>query len=101
VTVQAEKAARFRAFVAQAIRLAANAGLAGSSPEDLPLGRAGSAVRNVDRPVNVLVGLRGASLTLADLFAFGAVVRAAEEMQTQGTFAFADDAPPLADMELP
>jgi 2-methylisocitrate lyase-like PEP mutase family enzyme len=64
-----------------------------------------SVVRSVDRPVNVLMGLRGAQLSLAELStlgvrrisvgsalhrtALGAFLRAAQEMQEQGTFTFA------------
>jgi 2-methylisocitrate lyase-like PEP mutase family enzyme len=62
----------------------------------------------VDRPVNVLMGLPGVELTLAELsdlgvkrvsvgsnlarVALGAFVRAAREMREQGTFAFGADA---------
>jgi 2-methylisocitrate lyase-like PEP mutase family enzyme len=65
-------------------------------------------VSSVDRPVNVVMGLRGANLSLAELSAlgvrrvsigsalaraaFGAFLRAAREMRGQGTFSFADDA---------
>jgi 2-methylisocitrate lyase-like PEP mutase family enzyme len=65
-------------------------------------------IGSVDRPVNVLMGLRGAQLTLAELSAMGArrisvgstlqraalgaFFRAAEEMRQQGTFTFAKDA---------
>jgi 2-methylisocitrate lyase-like PEP mutase family enzyme len=65
-------------------------------------------VRSVDRPVNVLMGLQGVRLSLADLSAIGvrrvsvgsalcrvalsAFLRAAREMREHGTFAFADDA---------
>jgi 2-methylisocitrate lyase-like PEP mutase family enzyme len=65
-------------------------------------------VSSVDRPVNVLMGLGGIRLTLADLseigvkrvsvgaalsrVALGAFLRAAREMRDHGTFAFADDA---------
>jgi 2-methylisocitrate lyase-like PEP mutase family enzyme len=65
-------------------------------------------VRSVDRPVNVLMGMQGINLTLADLTqlgvmrvstggalsraAFGAVYRAAVEMRDQGTFHFVDSA---------
>lgn len=65
-------------------------------------------ISSVDRPVNVLMGLRGAQLTLAELSAMGArrisvgstlqraalgaFFRAAEEMRQQGTFTFAKDA---------
>ncbi|MFZ0820630.1 MAG: isocitrate lyase/phosphoenolpyruvate mutase family protein [Candidatus Acidiferrales bacterium] len=65
-------------------------------------------VRSVDRPVNVLAGLQGASLKLTDLSAIGvrrvsvgsllsrtalgAFLRAAREMHEHGTFAFAEAA---------
>jgi 2-methylisocitrate lyase-like PEP mutase family enzyme len=71
-------------------------------------------VSSVDRPVNVLLGLARNPLTLADASragarrvsigsslsrtAFGAIRRAADEMRTQGTFRFADDAMPYADL---
>lgn len=65
-------------------------------------------VRSVDRPVNVLMGLRGIQLSAADLSALGvkrisvgstlaraalgAFLRGAKEMREKGTFAFATDA---------
>jgi 2-methylisocitrate lyase-like PEP mutase family enzyme len=65
-------------------------------------------VRSVDRPVNVVMGLRGVQLSLADLSALGvkrvsvgsslhraalgAFLRAAREMRDHGTFAYAQDA---------
>ena len=65
-------------------------------------------VRSVDRPVNVVMGLQGVRLSLADLsaigvrrvsvgsarcrVALGAFLRAAREMREHGTFAFADEA---------
>ena len=65
-------------------------------------------LRSVDRPVNVVMGLRGAQLSLAELSQLGvkrvsvgsalyrtalaAFLRAAHEMRDQGTFAFAADA---------
>ena len=65
-------------------------------------------VRSVDRPVNVLMGLPGASMNLAALSAIGvrrvsvgsalaraalgAFLRAAREMQQDGTFTFAEHA---------
>jgi 2-methylisocitrate lyase-like PEP mutase family enzyme len=65
-------------------------------------------VRSVDRPVNVLMGLQGAQLTLAELSALGvkrvsvgsalsraalgAFLRAAREMKEHGTFSFAQQA---------
>jgi 2-methylisocitrate lyase-like PEP mutase family enzyme len=71
-------------------------------------------VRSVDRPVNVLMGLQGVQLSLAELSevgvkrvsvgsalsraALGAFLRAAREMQVKGTFTFAEDAVNYADM---
>jgi 2-methylisocitrate lyase-like PEP mutase family enzyme len=65
-------------------------------------------VSSVDRPVNVVMGLQGAQLSLAELAdlgvkrvsvgsalsraALGAFLRAAREMREQGTFHFADEA---------
>jgi len=65
-------------------------------------------VSSVDRPVNVLMGLRGVQLTLADLdamgvkrvsvgsalarAALGGFLRAAQEMRDHGTFSFAAEA---------
>jgi 2-methylisocitrate lyase-like PEP mutase family enzyme len=65
-------------------------------------------VRSVDRPVNVVMGLQGVQLSLAELSAIGvkrvsvgsalsraalgAFLRAAREMREHGTFAFAADA---------
>jgi 2-methylisocitrate lyase-like PEP mutase family enzyme len=65
-------------------------------------------VSSVDRPVNVVMGLRGVQLSPADLSAIGvrrvsvgsalsraalgAFLRAAGEMREQGTFAFAEEA---------
>jgi len=65
-------------------------------------------VRSVDRPVNVVMGLQGVKLSLAELSevgvkrisvgsslsraALGAFLRAANEMLEKGTFNFADDA---------
>jgi 2-methylisocitrate lyase-like PEP mutase family enzyme len=65
-------------------------------------------VRSVDRPVNVLMGLQGVALGLADLSAvgvrrvsvgsalcraaLGAFLRAAREMREHGTFTFAREA---------
>ena len=67
-----------------------------------------SLVRSVDRPVNVVMGLQGAQLSAAELSsigvkrisvgsalaraAFGAFLRAAEEMRNSGTFNFAQNA---------
>jgi 2-methylisocitrate lyase-like PEP mutase family enzyme len=65
-------------------------------------------VRSVDRPVNVVMGLQGVQLSLADLSeigvkrvsvgsalsraALGAFLRAAREMKEHGTFSFAAEA---------
>lgn len=65
-------------------------------------------VRSVDRPVNVVMGLQGVQLSLADLSAMGvkrisvgsalcrtalgAFLRAAREMRDHGTFTFANEA---------
>ena len=65
-------------------------------------------VRSVDRPVNVIMGLQGVQLNLAELAelgvrrvsvgsalaraAYGAFLRAAREMKEHGTFTFAEDA---------
>ena len=65
-------------------------------------------VRSVDRPVNILMAIKGINLTVADLSAMGvkrislgsalarcalgAFLRAAQEMKNQGTFGFVDDA---------
>ncbi len=65
-------------------------------------------VRSVDRPVNVLAGLQGVTLTVAELSALGVrrisvgsalsrvaltgFLGGAREMQEQGTFTFAEDA---------
>ena len=71
-------------------------------------------VRSVDRPVNVIMGLRGVPLSLADLsalgvrrvsvgsalsrVALGAFLDAAREMRDQGTFGFADEAVSYRDL---
>jgi 2-methylisocitrate lyase-like PEP mutase family enzyme len=71
-------------------------------------------IRSVDRPVNVVMGLQGVQLSLAELSeigvkrvsvgsalsraALGAFLRAAREMQTHGTFTFAEDAVKYADV---
>jgi 2-methylisocitrate lyase-like PEP mutase family enzyme len=71
-------------------------------------------VSSVDRPVNVLMGLAGVSLNLAELseigvkrvsvgsvlsrVALGAFLRAAEEMRDRGTFTFGDDAVSFRDI---
>jgi len=67
-----------------------------------------SVVRSVDRPVNVIMGLQGVQMSLAELSALGvkrvsvgsalsraalgAFLRAAHEMGDHGTFGFAEDA---------
>jgi 2-methylisocitrate lyase-like PEP mutase family enzyme len=74
-----------------------------SSHEDIA-----SVVQALDRPVNVLVGFKGIRMTLAEASAlgvkrlsvgsalaraaYGALLAGAREMQTQGTFAFGEDA---------
>ena len=71
-------------------------------------------VRSIDRPVNVLAGLAGTRLSLADLSAMGvrrvsvgsllsrtalgAFLRAAAEMQERGSFSFSEDAVPYKDL---
>jgi 2-methylisocitrate lyase-like PEP mutase family enzyme len=71
-------------------------------------------VRSVDRPVNVVMGLRGVQLTLVELSAIGvkrvsvgsaltraalgAFLRAAREMRELGTFTFANDAVSFQDV---
>ena len=71
-------------------------------------------VRSVDRPVNVIMGLQGVQLRVAELSeigvkrisvgsalartALGAFLGAAREMQEHGTFTFAEDAPKYADL---
>jgi len=71
-------------------------------------------VRSVDCPVNVVMGLQGARLDLAELSAIGvkrvsvgsalsraalgAFLRAAREMRETGTFAFAADAVSYAEI---
>jgi 2-methylisocitrate lyase-like PEP mutase family enzyme len=71
-------------------------------------------VRSVDRPVNVIMGLQGVHLSLAELSeigvkrvsvgsslaraALGAFLRAARELQAHGTFTFAEDAVKYSDM---
>ena len=73
-----------------------------------------TAVRSVDRPVNVIMGLQGVQLNLAELSeigvkrisvgsalsraALGAFLRGAREMQADGTFTFAEDAVKYADL---
>jgi len=71
-------------------------------------------IRSVDRPVNVVMGLQGVELSLAELSeigvkrisvgsalsraALGAFLRAAREMRTRGTFTFAEDAVKYTDI---
>lgn len=71
-------------------------------------------VRSVDRPVNVVMGLKGVQLSLADLAeigvkrvsvgsalsraALGAFLRAAREMRDHGTFTFASEAVSTRDL---
>jgi len=71
-------------------------------------------IRSVDRPVNVIMGLQGVQLSLADLSAIGvkrisvgsalarcaitAFLSGAREMQTKGTFTFAENAVKYADL---
>lgn len=71
-------------------------------------------VRSVDRPVNVVMGLQGAQLSLTELSelgvkristggslsraAYGALFRAGREMQSQGTFGYAKDTVSHSDM---
>jgi 2-methylisocitrate lyase-like PEP mutase family enzyme len=66
----------------------------------------------VDKPVNVVMGLKGPHFSVEQLFeagvrrvsvggsfaraALGALMRAAEEVKTTGTFAYADDALPFS-----
>jgi 2-methylisocitrate lyase-like PEP mutase family enzyme len=71
-------------------------------------------VRSVDRPVNVVMGLQGARLSLAELAeigvkrvsvgsaltraALGAFLRAAREMRERGTFTFSEEAVSFRDI---
>jgi 2-methylisocitrate lyase-like PEP mutase family enzyme len=71
-------------------------------------------VRSVDCPVNVVMGLQGVQLTVADLSslgvkrisvgsalsraALGAFLRAAKEMKEKGTFSFAEEAVSYRDL---
>jgi 2-methylisocitrate lyase-like PEP mutase family enzyme len=71
-------------------------------------------VRSVNRPLNVIMGLEGVQLNLAELSelgvrrvsvgsalaraALGAFLRAAREMEEKGTFTFAQDAVKYADL---
>ncbi len=72
-------------------------------------------VRAVDRPVNVVMGLKVARLTVEDLIQLGvkrisvggaftrvalaAFLAAAREVQTKGTFGFAEQAIPHAELD--
>lgn len=72
-------------------------------------------VSNIDRPLNVVMGLSGVQLGQADLTALGvkristgssmsraalgAFMRASEEMLKHGTFTYAEDAIPYADID--
>lgn len=80
-----------------------------SSKEDIA-----AIVNSLDRPVNVLLGLKGVPLTVADVAtlgvrrisvgsglarcAYGAFLRAARDMREQGTFAFAEEAVSYAEL---
>jgi 2-methylisocitrate lyase-like PEP mutase family enzyme len=80
-----------------------------SSKEDIA-----SAVSSVDRPVNVLMGLQGVRLSLAELAAIGvrrvsvgsalsraalgAFLRAGQEMREHGTFTFTEEAVSYRDL---
>ncbi len=71
-------------------------------------------VKSLDRPVNVVMGLQGVQLSLAELSAIGvkrisvgsalsraalgAFLRAGQEMQEHGTFSFADEAVSFRDL---
>lgn len=73
-----------------------------------------SLVKSVDRPVNVVMGLRGVTLSLVELSvigvkrvsvgsalsraALGAFLRGAREMKESGTFTFAEDAVSTRDL---
>ena len=70
--------------------------------------------RSVDRPVNILAGLPGFTLTVEELgqagvkristgsalavTALGGFLKAAKEMRDEGSFAFASDSPPYGDL---
>jgi 2-methylisocitrate lyase-like PEP mutase family enzyme len=74
----------------------------------------GTLVKSLDRPVNVLAAMRGFSTSAAELSeigvrrisvgsalsrtAYGAFLRAAEEMKSKGTFDFSDDAVSHSDL---
>lgn len=71
-------------------------------------------VKSVDRPVNVIMGMAGVALTVAELTALGVkrisvgsalsraalggFMRAAKEMKEKGTFGFANEAVPFAEI---
>jgi 2-methylisocitrate lyase-like PEP mutase family enzyme len=71
-------------------------------------------LRSIDRPLNVIMGLQGVQLSLADLSALGvgrisvgsalaraaltSFLRAAREMRDRGTFTFAEDSVKYADL---
>jgi 2-methylisocitrate lyase-like PEP mutase family enzyme len=71
--------------------------------------------KSVSKPVNVVMGLRGRSFSVAELAsagvrrisvgsalgraAYGALIRAAREMKDKGTFGFATDAVPFAEID--
>ncbi len=73
-----------------------------------------SLVRNLDKPINVVMGLKGPPLRLEELsdlgvrrvslgstlarLAYGALLRAAEDMRSRGEFAFAEQAAPFAEL---
>jgi 2-methylisocitrate lyase-like PEP mutase family enzyme len=70
---------------------------------------------SLTKPVNVVMGLKGSSFSAEDLAeagvrrisvgsalcraAYGALVRAAHEMRHKGTFTFANDAVPFAEID--
>ena len=71
-------------------------------------------VRSIDRPLNVIMGLQGVTLTVAELAAvgvkrvslgstltraaLGGFLRAARELREHGSFSFAEDAVPFDDL---
>jgi 2-methylisocitrate lyase-like PEP mutase family enzyme len=103
----ADTVARLQAYQAAGADVLYAPGL--TSPSDIA-----TVVRALDRPVNVLAGLTGTRLSLADLsalgvrrvsvgsllsrVALGAFLRAASEMQEHGTFSFGDGAVPYRDL---
>jgi 2-methylisocitrate lyase-like PEP mutase family enzyme len=98
---------RLQAFAAAGADVLYAPGL--RSREDLA-----AVVRSVDRPVNVVMGLKGLRLSMAELAeigvrrvsvgsalsraALGAFLRAAREMKEHGSFTFADDAVPFNEL---